>query len=147
MKVRLLSTRWDQRTPKGIVRRRRGDQFSVKDEVAEWLIRSGAAEPSARQSSAESREPQAAASAAADDVIGDLVDEQDPADADLPDTEGDADADAAADASEEDEGETDPERPAQAAPKAQWVAYAVSRGIPAKEAESMDKPTLISRTA
>ena len=142
MKVRLLSARWDQRTPKGIVRRRRGDQFSVKDEVAEWLIRSGAAEPSTRQSAAEPREPQAAASAATDDVIGDLVDEQDPADADLPDTDADD-----SDASDDEEGETEPERPAQAAPKAQWVAYAVSRGIPAKEAESMDKPTLISRTA
>lgn len=143
MKVRLISTRWDQRTPKGVVRRRRGDQFSVKDDVAEWLIRSGAAEPATRQSAAESREPQASAADAPEDVIGDLVEEQDPADADLPDTEGDADADA----SDEDEGETDPERPAQAAPKAQWVAYAVARGIPAKEAEAMDKPTLISRTA
>jgi len=142
MKVRLISTRWDQRTPKGVVRRRRGDQFSVKDDVAEWLIRSGAAEPATRQSATESREAQSPA--AAEDVIGDLVEEQEPADADLPDTDADADD---SDASDDEEGETEPERPAQAAPKAQWVAYAVSRGIPAKEAEAMDKPTLISRTA
>lgn len=131
MKVRLITSRWDQRGPKGIVRRRRGDQFTVKDDVADWLLRSGAAEqvgraPSASRTADDEQEPVVTA-----DVIAEL-DDEDPdegPDDDLP------------------EEELQSERPAQSAPKADWVVYAVSRGIPAKEAEGMDKQKLISRTA
>lgn len=136
MKVRLIATRWDQRTPKGIARRRRGEQFTVKDDVADWLIRSGAAEQAGRAPSAPSSAPVTPA-----DVIEDLDDEG--LDPEVPADEFDED-----DGDETDDSEPGAsERPAQSAPKSAWVAYAVSRGIPAKEAEGMDKPKLISRTA
>lgn len=128
MKVRLTTGRWDQRTPKGIVRRRRGELVTVKDEVADWLIRSGAAEPAGRA-------PSSPASSAPADVIDDLDDAAPEIVTDEDDGEEPVDA-------EPEVGE----RPAQSAPKAAWVAYAISRGIPAKEAEAMDKPKLISRT-
>lgn len=135
MKVRLTTARWDQRTPKGIVRRRRGDLVTVKDDVAEWLIRSGAAEQAGRAPSAPSSAPVSPA-----DVIEDL-DEED-SEPEIPADEIDEDEDEEPSDVEPDVGE----RPAQSAPKSAWVAYAVSRGIPAKEAEAMDKPKLISRT-
>lgn len=134
MKVRLTSSRWDQRTPRGIVRRRRGDQFTVKDDIAEWLIRSGSAEPAGRSPAAAPRE----ADAAPADVIEDLDDE-------AADEAGESD-EVDDDAADEDDTDEGVERPAQSAPKSAWVAYAVSRGIPEKEAEAMDKPRLISRT-
>ncbi|WP_157126983.1 hypothetical protein [Rhodococcus sp. p52] len=37
------------------------------------------------------------------------------------------------------------ERPLQSAPKATWVAYAMSRGIDKAEAESLSRPELIAR--
>ena len=143
MKVRLLTDRWDQRTPKGIVRRRRDEQFTVKDDIAEWLIQSGSAEQVGRATAATAAAP-ADAVPAGDDVIAELEAEaevdaaaEDEGDEPEPD-DGDG---------EDDDAATGAERPAQSAPKAEWVAYAVSRGIPAKEAEGMDKTKLISRTA
>lgn len=136
MKVRLTTSRWDQRTPKGIVRRRRDDQFTVKDDVAEWLIRSGSAEPAGRAPAAAPREPVADLADVIEDLDEEAADEAD--ESDQVDDDG-----AEEDATDEDGQGT--ERPAQSAPKSAWVAYAVSRGIPAKEAESMDKPKLISR--
>jgi hypothetical protein len=134
MKVRLLTSRWDQRGPKGIVRRRRGDQFTVKDDVADWLLRSGAAEQVGRAPSAARTADEEQAPVIAADVIAEL-DDEDPDERPV-----DEDDDLPDDAPES-------ERPAQSAPKADWVAYAVSRGIPAKEAEGMDKQKLISRAA
>lgn len=140
MKVRLTTSRWDQQTPKGKVSRRRGDQFTVKDDVAEWLIRSGSAEPTGRQPAAAPREPDAGPSdviEGLDDDAGDEADESVGDDGNAFDEDNDGD--------DEDDSEG-VERPAQSAPKSAWVAYAVSRGIPEKEAEAMDKQRLISRT-
>lgn len=137
MKVRLLTTRWDQPTAKGKVRRFKGDAFSVKDDVAEWLIASGAAEATGRApASRPAPEP-----AESEDVTADLDDD----DESEPEVGGDEPADEAVKEDDDADGLGGVERPAQSAPKADWVAYAVSRGVPAKEAEAMDKPKLISR--
>ncbi|MBB1034645.1 hypothetical protein G6031_09615 [Dietzia sp. CQ4] len=149
MKVRLTTSRWDQRTAKGIVRRRRGDLVSVKDDVADWLIRSGAAElvgrapaPTPEQSTGPQEPP------APEDVIEGLDGSADDADGGQGDADGDGGSDGDDDETEDaGDDESATARPAQSAPKAAWVAYAVSRGVPAKEAEAMDKPKLIARTA
>lgn len=126
MKVTITVDRWDQQTPEGRFRHHRGDIVTVSEDVAEWLIRSGGAEHGKAAAPAKPTPPTKAA-----DTVDELVPE-------VPD-EGVEGMDVVP--------STIPDRPAQSAPKSQWVAYAISCGIPAKEAESMDKPKLISRTS
>ncbi|MBB1022960.1 MULTISPECIES: hypothetical protein [unclassified Dietzia] len=69
MQVVITAESWVQPTPRGRVRRSRGEEVEVADDVAEWLIDLGAAElvgPGSTTTTAESATADASAAPAAE---------------------------------------------------------------------------------
>lgn len=134
---RLVSKSWQPPGTRGRISR--GTVFTPPDGQIDRLLRIGAIVP--LDDEAESDDPETGSDPLADDPAS-----GDQAIASDPDGEGDATAATdTAETSQAPEGHTDAlERPKQAAAKAVWVEYAVSRGMDRDAAEDLDKRELIA---
>ena len=120
--------------PYDYVRHNRGDIVTLDVEEARRLVQAGAVvEPGARERAAAAflkAQYEAALAALPQPTSDDPLAEAPPLDLGAPVQDAPPD--------------TSGDRPAQAAPKAQWVVYAVDNGIDAAEAEGMSKQDLIA---